>query len=82
MVMAIPSFLPSAVEGWHGRPRSERRAVQVVGSNPGQSPNLRDGTCRCQCAVWKSSVDDARRRLMTPSQAESPSAPEAIEDQP
>jgi hypothetical protein len=30
---------------------------------------------------WKSSADDARRRLMTPSQAKSPSAPEAIEDQ-
>jgi hypothetical protein len=30
---------------------------------------------------WKSSADDARRRLMTSGQAESPSAPEAIEDQ-
>ena len=30
---------------------------------------------------WKSSADDARGRLMTTSQAKSPSAPEAIEDQ-
>src|SRR5664280_1666042 len=30
---------------------------------------------------WKSSADDARRRLMTPSQTKSPSAPGAIEDQ-
>ena len=48
-------------EGWHGRSGSERRAVQVVGSNPGQSPQLGDGTCRCQSAAgWL-----GRRRLAT-----------------
>ena len=30
---------------------------------------------------WKSSADDVRRRLVTPSRAKSSSAPEAIEDQ-
>src|ERR1700677_580194 len=45
------------VEGWHGRSGSERRAVQVVGSNPDESPQLGDGTCRCQSAAgWSRST--------------------------
>ena len=50
------------VEGWHGRSGSERRAAQVVGSNPGQSPQLGDGTCRCQCMQLEKL---GRRRLAT-----------------
>jgi hypothetical protein len=43
-----------SVQGWHGRSGSERRVVRLVGSKPGQSPHLGDGTCRFQCATGES----------------------------
>jgi hypothetical protein len=55
--------------------------VWHVGSKPDRSPSPGTGRAVFKVLFWKSSVDDVRERLMTPSQAESPSAHEAIEDQ-
>ena len=79
MVMAVPTFLNVDGDGTAVPDRSDGRSGLLV--QPGPVTLLRDGACRCQCAVRKSSADDVRERLMTPSQAESPSAPEAIGDQ-
>ena len=79
MVMAIPSFLKRLRDGTAVPDRSDGRSGLVGASRTNHPPLGRDvpfSMCR-----WKSSADDARGRLMTPSQAESPSAPEAIEDQ-
>ena len=78
MVMAIPSL---AVEGWHGRPGSERRAVGAVAAVLTNHPNSETGRAVVNVQL-AGPVDDARRRLMTSSQTERSSAPEAIEDQP
>src|SRR5664280_3506157 len=51
------------------------RHVQVVGSNPGQSPNLRDGECRCQCAAERArptTPEGAPRLHVRPSLPELP----------
>ena len=45
------SLLSLWCEGWHGRSGSERRAAQACCCKPGQSPQLGDGTCRCQSAA-------------------------------
>jgi hypothetical protein len=59
--------------------QGDGRSGLLAASRTNHPPLGRD--VRVQCAVWKGSVDDVRKRLMTPSQAESPSAPEGIEDQ-
>ena len=59
--------------------RSDGRSGLLLQAGPITQPQRR-GVPLSMCC-WKSSADDARGRLMTTSQAESPSAPEAIEDQ-
>jgi hypothetical protein len=79
MVMAVPTFLNVDGDGTAVPNRSDGRFDLLAQAGP--ITRLWDGTCRCQCADWKSSADDARGRLMTPSQTKSSSAPEAIENQ-
>jgi len=78
MVMVIPSLkvlrdgtaVPDRSDGGLG-----------CSSNPDQSPQLGDGTCRLSMCRWKSSADDTSRRHGTSSQAKLASTPEAIWDQ-
>ena len=79
MVIAVPTFLnadgdgtavPDQDDGWFDL-LAQARPITL----------LWDETCRFQCSTGRARSTTSRGRLMTPSQANSPSAPEAIEDQ-
>jgi len=80
MVMTVPTFLN--VDGDGTAVPDQGDGLSGLRQQSGPVTLSWDGACRLRGAVSKSSVDDVRERLMTPSQAESPSAPKAIEDQP
>jgi hypothetical protein len=79
MVIAVPTFLNVDGDGTAVPDQGDGRFDLFVASRTNHPPLGRDvpfSMCR-----WKRSVYDVRGRLMTPSQAKSPSAPEAIENQ-
>ena len=62
MVMAIPFFLNSWGDGTAVPDRSDGRFGLLVATRTNHPPQRRD--VPCSLCGWKSSVDDARRRLM------------------
>src|SRR5664280_3583540 len=79
MVIAVPTFLNVDGDGTAVPDRSDGRIGLFVQSRPITQPRRR-GVPYSMCD-WKSSADDTQGRLMTTSQAKSPSSPKAIEDQ-
>lgn len=76
--MAIPSFLKRLRGGTAVPDRSDGRSDLLAQDGP--SPPSGTGRAGSICS-WKSSADDARRRLVASSQAEPSSASEPIQEE-